>query len=138
MKYLLIFLLPLVASAYNLDQFIYALESVESNHNSEAIGDGGKAFGILQIHAIYVRDYNRITGENLKHLDCFDPEISRKITKKILIHYSKSLDIVNAKHLAFIHNGGGSAWKRVDNPLDDKKQINLEKYFDKVLTALKK
>lgn len=130
--------MPLISSGLTLDQFIDVLERVESNGNTRAIGDNGKAYGVLQIHSIMVQDYNRITKSNLIHSDCFDREISREITKTILINYTKNLEVVNAKHLAFIHNGGGSAWRRVENPRNDKKQINLEKYWNKVLTELNK
>jgi len=134
----ILFLIPLVSSGMSLDKFIDVLEQVESNGNTRAIGDNRKAYGALQIHSIMVRDYNRITKSNLNHSDCFDREISREITKSIFKHYTKNLKVVNAKHLAFIHNGGGSAWRRVDNPKNDKKQINLERYWSKVLTELNK
>ena len=135
MKIIILFLIGSVCNAYNLDEFIYALESVESNHQANAIGRLGEV-GILQISQIMVKDYNRITGEGLRHEDCFDPNVSRKICKSILIHYAPKN--VNAKHLAFIWNAGGSAWRRVESPKEDLKQINLEKYYIRVLTELRK
>ena len=42
--------LALGAFAEHSDKLINALAKVESNGNSAAVGDGGKAVGILQIH----------------------------------------------------------------------------------------
>lgn len=42
---------------------------VESEGKFDAVGDGGKAVGILQIHPITVRDVNRIIGEDLYSYD---------------------------------------------------------------------
>jgi hypothetical protein len=39
--------------------------------------------------------------------------------------------------MLFIWNGGGGAWKRVENPIDDQKQINLDKYRKKALPIIK-
>ena len=54
----------------------------------------------------------------------------------IFHHYGKYIkrdgEKTTAKHLAFIWNGGGSAWKRVVNTKKDKKQKNLEIYWTKV------
>jgi len=135
---ILFLLMPLISSGLTLDQFIDVLEQVESHGNIKAVGDSNKAYGILQIHSIMVQDYNRITKSNLNHSDCFDRETSREIAKSIFKNYSKKIEVVNAKHLAFIWNGGGSAWRRVDSPRNDRKQINLEKYWNKVLTEINK
>ncbi len=56
-------------STYAQDQvpiefLVDAMIHVESRGDSTAIGDGGKAVGILQIHPIMVREVNRILGKN--------------------------------------------------------------------------
>ena len=55
----------------------------------------------------------------------------------ILGHYDRQLKRVtgreaSAKQLAFIWNGGAAAWKRVNAPMKDTKQTNLERYWRKV------
>jgi len=42
---------------------IAALIAVESGGDPKAVGDGGKAVGILQIHPIMVKECNRILNE---------------------------------------------------------------------------
>lgn len=122
---------PLFGAKVTFDDFLDVLTIVESNNDPYAVGDNGRAFGILQIHEIMVRDYNRIYDENYVHEDAFDPRISREIARGIFAHYTKSIEEPTTKHLAFIWNGGGSAWKRVDNPKNDRKQANLERYWRK-------
>ena len=139
-KILFLFLIPLISSGLTLDQFIDVLEQVESNGNIRAVGDSNKAYGILQIHSIMVQDYNRITKSNLIHSDCFNRETSREIAKTILINYTKNLKAVNAKHLAFIWNAGGSGWRYAEDPNygSPKVRANLKKYWNKVLTEINK
>jgi len=52
------------AQAGTHDRLIQALIHVESNGSPNAVGDNGKAVGVLQIHPIMVRDCNRITKRN--------------------------------------------------------------------------
>lgn len=35
---------------------------VESGHNPDAVGDGGRSIGVVQIHEVVVADVNRIVG----------------------------------------------------------------------------
>ena len=74
---LIIILLPLLAQ-------------VESNHNPRAVGDGGQAVGILQIHPIMVRDVNRILGKRRYRLhDRGDVRKSYGIAAVYLHHYGR-------------------------------------------------
>lgn len=67
-----------------------AIEQVESGGKSDAVGDGGKAVGILQIHPIMVKDVNRILGEDRYTLaDRLDPAKSREMFRVYSEHYSK-------------------------------------------------
>ena len=79
-----------------------------------------------------VDDYNRITGEKLSHEDVFDSRVGWTVAYRVLEHYSKHIHSlgheVKVDHWLFIWNGGGGAWKRVDNPIDDQKQKNLQRY----------
>lgn len=67
----------------------------------------------------------------------FDPQKARKVAQIVLSHYDKVITrqtgkTGSEKQLAFIWNGGASSWKRVDKPVGDSKQKNLESYWQKV------
>ena len=133
MKTLILFLLSLATmDAATITGLIQAIEQVESNGNVHAHNKAENALGCLQIRPIMVADYNRITGEQLSHSAVFSREVSYNIATEVFLHYMKGIEYPTAKHLAFIWNGGGSAWKRVDYPLQDIKQKRLEAYWSKV------
>lgn len=117
-----------------LHEFVSLIPNWEVPVNSHPtiVGDGGLAYGYFQIHAVMVQDYNRITGSNVSHEVAFDPEFSWKIAYTVLLHYSKHIHSlgyeVKIDHWLFIWNGGGGAWKRVEYPRNDQKQINLNNY----------
>jgi soluble lytic murein transglycosylase-like protein len=46
----------------NIMTLILALIAVESSGNDNAIGDGGLAYGCLQLHACYVADAAEYAG----------------------------------------------------------------------------
>lgn len=119
-----------------MTDLILALEKVESNCNEFAYNESEKALGSLQIRPIMVDDYNRIYGTEFKHEQMKSRSTSHLVAIGIFHHYGKYIkrdgEKTTAKHLAFIWNGGGSAWKRVDNPKRDQKQNNLEIYWTKV------
>ena len=125
-----------IAQGATLTDLIVALEKVESNCNPSAYNESEKALGSLQIRPIMLADYNRIYGTNVKHEQMSNRLTSHNIAIGIFRHYEKYIkrngEKLNAKHLAFIWNGGGSAWKRVANPKSDQKQKNLEIYWTKV------
>jgi len=50
-------------------KLITALVLIESSGNPNAVGDGGRAVGCLQIHPIIVRECNRLTGSQRWTLD---------------------------------------------------------------------
>ena len=111
---------------------INAIEEVESNRDPYAINTQENALGCLQIRPIMIADYNRITEENLSHDVAYNRAMAYIIASTIFNHYIKGIENPTAKHLAFIWNGGGSAWKRVDNPKKDRKQKMLDSYWKKV------
>ena len=68
---------------------VAAVEQVESGGNPRAVGDSGKAVGILQIQPIMVRDVNRILGSQRYSLaDRLDPVKSREMFWVYADHYS--------------------------------------------------
>ena len=121
-----------VEASITVTDVIHAIEKVESNRDPYAINKQENALGCLQIRPIMIADYNRITEENLSHNIAYNRSMAYIIASTIFNHYMKGIENPNAKHLAFIWNGGGSAWKPVDNPKNDQKQKNLDLYWAKV------
>lgn len=127
----------LALSATERNSLVNDLVRVESNGRANAIGDNGKAYGILQIHKITVDEANRLAKTNYTHRDMFDPVKARHVAEIVLGHYDRHIQrttgkTASAKQLSFIWNGGAGAWKRVANPVNDTKQQNLERYWSKV------
>ena len=106
------------------------------------VGDNGAAYGHYQIHKVMVEDYNRITGSKASHTDVFDPVFGEMVAYAVLSHYAKHIQASGvtptADHMLFIWNGGGGAWKRVENPIDDQKQINLNTYRSRATPIITK
>jgi soluble lytic murein transglycosylase-like protein len=137
MKKLILFLcLVSNCNALTLEQVIDAIAIVESGGDVNAFNRKENAIGLLQIRPIMVKDYNRIYGTSFDHATAWNAEASKMIAMGIFKHYTKNIDRPTAKHLAFIWNGGGSAWVRVDAPKDDRKQRQLEIYWGKVVKNL--
>ena len=115
-----------VGRAWGREALVEAIAHVESNGDSAAVGDGGRAVGILQIHPITVRDCNRILGREEFTLTCrLDPERSRLMFEVYTDHYSKNAD---AQTIARRWNGGPDGdtepatveyWRKVKAALDE-------------------
>jgi hypothetical protein len=89
MKLLLILALSVSAGAqeYALKDVINTLVKVESDGNSKAIGDSGRAHGLLQIHPIMVKECNRLLNRNEFTLkDRFSPSRSKYMATVFLSH----------------------------------------------------
>lgn len=91
------------------DVFVEALIQVESEGNTFAVGKTND-LGILQITPIYVKDVNRILGEERFTLDCrVDIDKSLKMFEIYQNHYNPDKDINRAIKL---HNpGAGSDYR---------------------------
>lgn len=124
------------AEALTITELTRCIEFVESSYNENAYNADELAVGCLQIRPVMLADYNRITGDCLTIDDLWDRWTSYKVAEAVFKHYMKYTDNPTAKHLAFIWNGGGGARHRVDNPKNDQKQKNLERYWDKVQLEL--
>jgi soluble lytic murein transglycosylase-like protein len=140
-KLTLALLATAISATADTPRLIEALVRVESNGKANAVGDSGKAFGILQIHEITVKEANRLAQTRFTHADMMNPTKSREVATIVLNHYAKHIQKTTgrpatAKELAFIWNGGAAAWKRVANPMADTKQKNLENYWNKVSRLL--
>lgn len=121
MKYCLItFLCVLTVLSANAvevsDNLLFALKMAESGCKSHAIGDNGKAVGILQLHKVYVDDANRIIGYNkYTYTDRYDASKSEEMTRIVLKHYGRCYERKTGKQctdevLARIHNRGYNQW----------------------------
>lgn len=98
------------------DLFVEAVIWRESRGNSNAVGDSGKAVGVLQIHPIMVREANRIVAMNggeknlYSYDDRYDREKSIEIFKVVQDYHNKehdmrkALDIWNRNHPASYRN----------------------------------
>ena len=78
------------------DIFIQALIQVESEGKADAVGKTNDV-GILQITPIYVKDVNRILGEEKYYLSCrTDTEKSLEMFEILQNHYNPKKDIDKA------------------------------------------
>lgn len=127
----LLALLPACASAapLDLDRLIPALEQVESAGNPAAVGDKGRALGILQIWDVVIADVNRAKGTTYTHRDALDPVKARAICRAYLSIYCTPRRLgrqPTMEDAARIWNGG---------PNGHRKAATV-KYWQKVARAL--
>ena len=100
-------------------RLLNALVWVESSRNANAVGDNGKAIGLLQLHKIYVDDVNRILGvKKYSYADRWNPQKSVEMTVVYLKHYGHRYERLTGKKasyevLAKIHNGGPNGWEKI-------------------------
>jgi len=110
-----ILLLPIILAAGKREPkrdliLLKAIEQVESGGREDAVGDGGKAVGCLQIHPITVRDANRILGRREFTLkDRLKRSRSYAIFWTIMDHYSKG---ASRETMARRWNGGPRGEKK--------------------------
>ena len=84
------------------DLFVEAVIWRESRGNTSAIGDGGKAVGVLQIHPIMVREANRIIAmkggekDTYTYDDRYNREKSIEMFKVVQDYHNKEHDMVKA------------------------------------------
>lgn len=122
--------LAVPAEAVPSDRLIDALVRVESNGNPSAVGDNGKALGVLQIWDVVIQDVNRVTGSRYVHADAFDPAKARAICRAYLAHYGTAKRLGRQptdEDLARIWNGGPNGWRNT----------STLKYWHKVAKVLK-
>ncbi len=81
-------ILSLICSTHNFSQeiencylrgIVKNLKELETNNNPKAIGDKGRAYGVLQIHKICVKDVNKVYGTSFSHKDAFIPHKAENI-----------------------------------------------------------
>lgn len=80
-------------SEWNLLQL--AIIMTESKGDPNAVGTSGD-FGVYQITEPYVREVNRISGQNYSHEDAFDIDSSIEMFALLQGHYNAEKDIEEA------------------------------------------
>lgn len=128
MKLILFFLLSwsVYSQTNSFEPFFKAISKIESNNNPNAIGDGGLAVGVVQIHKGCLQDANEFGKTKYNHSDCFDPEISKIIVFNYLKRYQNKHNWEFEK-MAKVHNGGCNFAKKSGQAAK-----NLEIYWQKV------
>jgi hypothetical protein len=90
---------------------------VESSKVEHSINYQEKAFGIAQIRAGKLKDYNNQTGSSYTLDDCLDPGVSYKIW----IHFAKKYGHKDPERIAKRWNGSGKIteiyWEKVKKHL---------------------
>lgn len=89
-----------------IDPLIIA--QIESGGRADAIGDGGLAIGMHQIHAGVVKDYNSWNKTSYKHEDMKNSEVSHLVANwylnteipRLIRHY-KAIDSIEARLIAY-------------------------------------
>jgi len=113
------------------ENLISSIAKVESSNNPTAVGDGGKAVGLLQIWPCVLDDVNRVYGKRYTLADRLDPVKSREICRLYLEHYGKNYTKKTGKQptdevYSRMWNGGPAGWS-------NKKTIE---YWNKVKKGL--
>lgn len=78
---------------------------MESGGDPRAVGDGGRAIGMYQIHRAYWQDavdHDPSIGGTYR--DCYDPAYAERIVRAYLSRYAPRG--ATLEQLARIHNGG--------------------------------
>lgn len=87
------------------DRLLDAIATVESDNNPAAVGDGGKAIGVFQIHKVYWQDaVDHDPSIGGCYEDCRDPAYARRIVIAYMDRYAPAN--ASDETLARIHNGG--------------------------------
>lgn len=75
----MVVLYSLSSHATDLQPIYNVIKYVETNNRELAVGDNGKAYGVVQIHKVCVDDVNRIFKTQYTHQDSFDEACAREI-----------------------------------------------------------
>lgn len=108
-----------------IDRLLDAIASIESNYDSRAVGDGGRALGAYQIHKRYWKDGTRLLRVDWNYDQAKDPAKAREVVRAYLLHYGRGRTLLQK---ARIHNGG---------PRGHRKKATL-KYARKIAEVLKR
>ena len=113
------------ADESGIDRLLDAIASVESNRDSRAVGDGGRALGAYQLHKPYWQDGTKFMGVDWSYDQARNPAKAREVVRAYLLHYGRGRNLLQK---ARIHNGG---------PRGYRKKATLE-YARKIAEVLKR
>lgn len=65
--------------AQDLHKIYNIVRHVESNNRVHVVGDGGRAYGVVQIHNICVQDINRLYGTSYTHKQAFNNHTAKEM-----------------------------------------------------------
>ena len=93
------------------------LIQVESGGRADAVGDGGKAVGVLQIHECVIQDVNRVYQTKYTPADRLNKAKSMSICRLYLKYYGTRYQLKTGKKatlevLSRCWNGGPDGWKK--------------------------
>ena len=98
---------------FDFDNILDAVQKVETGGSKDpanAVGDGGKAIGPLQIHYSYWKDavdFDPSIGG--KYSDCKNEAYARKI---VIAYWTRYAPNWSFETLSRVHNGGPKGWKK--------------------------
>jgi len=81
-----------------LTSIMSILKTVETNNNTDSIGDNGRSYGILQIQRSVLSDVNRIYGTDYCHEQMFSEEASEEVFKLYMCY---GREVFLKKHCRF-------------------------------------
>ena len=93
------------------------LEYMESSNNPKAVGDDGKALGLLQIHKGAVTDVNTVYGLTYDHRDMLNADIAREVYKLYMaiardqIHNTEGREATEEDYVRSWNGGAYNGWK---------------------------
>ena len=82
----------------SLASIMSILKVVETNNDTDSIGDNGTSYGILQIQRSVLSDVNRIYGTDYRHKDMFDEEASEEV---FMLYLCYGKEVFLKKHCRF-------------------------------------
>ena len=102
---------------------LLAIAFVESSFTPMALGDGGAALGLLQIHKVVVDDVNRVYGKTVEYHERIEPFKTMRRFDLYIKHWlpkakrNGATDMMDEEIIARIWNGGPNGWKK-DSTID--------------------
>lgn len=110
------------------DEFFWAIAQVESNHDDNAVGDGGDSIGRYQIQYPYWFDATEFSGIGGRYQDVKDKSYAESIMIAYFNRYAREAwKNKDWEVLARIHNGGPRGNQRNSTiPYWNKVQKHLE------------
>ena len=120
-------------AGFNAAPILDAIEAVETGGHRDpanAVGDGGKALGPMQIHRVYWQDAVEHDPTLVANGETYQSVRDRTYARRVVMAYwSRYAKTWSAEEIARLHNGGPAAMKAKRKHLTDG-------YWAKVRAAL--